>query len=73
MAVVASITAGAPVNLELGGAYVDLGAEDRNGQRIIVLAADDGNGFAQLQLSPEDADLLADVLHGLAAASRIRI
>ena len=66
MAAAASITYGTPVNLELGGALVDLGAENRNGQVVIVLGADDGQGFANLELNREQAALLADALHGLA-------
>jgi hypothetical protein len=60
------ITYGVPVNIEFGEAFVDAGAENRNGKRVIVLAVDDGKDYAHLELSPEQADVLADVLHGLA-------
>jgi hypothetical protein len=66
MAAAASITYGTPVNLELGGALVDLGVEQRDGQLVIVLAVDDGEGFTNLAISPEQTELLADVLKGLA-------
>ena len=66
-AAAAEIAYGVPVNLDLGGAYADLGAEQRDGQPVIVLALDDGNGFAQVELTPERAEVLADVLRGLAA------
>jgi hypothetical protein len=65
-AAAAEISFGVPVNLELGDAFVDLGAEDRDGQQVIVVAIDDGNGFTKLELNPESAELLADVLCGLA-------
>jgi len=70
MAAAAEITYGTPLNLELAGAYVDLGAEQRDGQHVIVLAVDDGEGYAHLELTAEDADLLADALHGLATVTR---
>jgi hypothetical protein len=65
-AAAAEITFGVPVNLEFGEAFVDLGAEDRNGQQVVVMAIDDGQGFAKLELSPEQVEVLADVLRGLA-------
>jgi hypothetical protein len=65
-AAAAEISFGVPVNLELGDAFVDLGAENRDGQQVIVVAVDDGDGFTKLELSPESAELLADVLRGLA-------
>ena len=43
-----TITHGTPLNLELGGAFVDLGAEQRPGGHVIVLAVDDGEGYAHL-------------------------
>jgi hypothetical protein len=66
MAATAEIAYGVPVNLELGEAFADLGAESRDGQRVVVLAVDDGQGFTNLALSPEQAELLADCLRGLA-------
>jgi hypothetical protein len=66
MAAAAAITFGVPVNLEFGEAFVDLGAEYRDGQRVVVLAVDDGQGFAKLELSPEQVEVLADVMRGLA-------
>ena len=65
-AAAAEIVFGVPVNLEFGGAFVDLGAENRGGQRVVVLAVDDGEGFTKLELSPEQVEVLADVLRGLA-------
>jgi hypothetical protein len=65
-AAAAEITFGVPVNLGFGEAFVDLGAEDRNGQQVVVMAIDDGQGFAKLELSPEQVEVLADVLRGLA-------
>jgi hypothetical protein len=65
-AAAAEITFGVPVNLEFGEAFVDLGAENRDGQRIVVLAVDDGEDCAHLELSPGQVELLADVLRGLA-------
>lgn len=65
-AAAAEISFGVPVNLELGEAFVDLGAELRDGQRVVVLAVDDGENFAHLELSPEQVELLADVMRGLA-------
>lgn len=62
----AAITHGVPVNLELGSAFVDLGAEVRDGQLVIVAAVDDGEGFASLVISPEQVELMCDVLRGLA-------
>ena len=67
MSVAAEITYGVPVNLDLDGAYVDLGAEVRDGQQVIVATVDDGQGFASLVMTPEQAELLCDVLRGLAA------
>ena len=72
MAAAAEIAYGVPVNLDLGGAYADLGAEQRDGQPVIVLALDDGDGFTNLELSPERAEVLADVLRGLARIGRDR-
>jgi hypothetical protein len=69
-AAAAEITYGVPVNLELGEACVDLGVEQRDGQRVIVLALDDGDGFAHMAISPEQAEVLADVLLGLAHVSQ---
>jgi len=66
MAAVAEIAYGTPVNLELGEAFVDLGAEQRDGRPVIVLALDDGDGFAHMAITPEQAEVLADVLLGLA-------
>jgi hypothetical protein len=66
MAIAATIDYGTPVNLDLGDAYADLGAETRDGKKVIVMAVDDGNGFAHLKLSPEQASALSDVLAGLA-------
>jgi hypothetical protein len=65
-AAAAGITFGVPVNLEFGEAYADLGAECRDGQRVVVLAIDDGEGFTKLELSPEQVEVLADVMRGLA-------
>ena len=62
----AEITFGTPVNLGLNGAYLDLGAEERDGEQVIVLAIDDGEDAVNLTLTPEQAELLADVLLGLA-------
>jgi hypothetical protein len=67
MASAAETTYGVPVNLDLADTYIDLGAEDRNGEHVVVLAVDDGEGFVSLALTPEHAELLADVLRGLAA------
>jgi hypothetical protein len=69
MAAVAEIAYGTPVNLTLGEAFVDLGIEHRNGEQVIRLAVDDGEGFLNLALSPELAELLADALLGLAHVS----
>lgn len=66
MATAAEITYGVPLNVEFGETFVDLGAEERDGQPVIVMAIDDGSGFASLELSPEQAELLADALLGLA-------
>ncbi len=66
MAMTTDITYGTPVNLELSGAYVDLGVEQRDGQLVIRLVVDDDDGATNLALSPEQAGLLADVLKGLA-------
>jgi hypothetical protein len=60
------ISFGVPVNLVLGDALVDLGAEDRDGHQVIVMAIDDGGGFMKLELSPEQSSVLSDVLAGLA-------
>ena len=65
-AAAAEITFGVPVNLEFGEAFVDLGAEKRDGQQVIVMAIDDGEGFMKLELSSEQASVLSDVLAGLA-------
>ena len=65
-AAAAEIGFGMPVNLELGEALVDLGAEQRDGKHVIVLALDDSDGFAHLAITPEQAEMLADVLLGLA-------
>ena len=72
MAATAEIAYGVPVNLELGEAFADLGAESRDGQRVVVLAVDDGQGFTNLALSPEQAETLADVLLGLAHIGQYR-
>jgi hypothetical protein len=72
MAAAAEIAYGTPVNLHLGGAYADLGAECRDGQPVIMLALDDGNGFTTAELTPERAELLADCLRGLARIGRDR-
>lgn len=69
-AAAAEIEFGMPVNLELGEALVDLGAEQRDGQHVIVLALDDSDGFAHMAISPEQAELLADALLGLAHISQ---
>jgi hypothetical protein len=71
------INYGTPVNLELGGAYVNLGAENRDGRHLVVLDIDGGEkgdpgrddcrGWAYTRMSPDEALLLADVLRGLAA------
>ena len=66
MSVAAEITYGVPVNLDLGGAYADLGVEVRDGQQVISVAVDDGEGFASLVMSPQQVELLCDVLRGLA-------
>jgi hypothetical protein len=66
MAAAAEIVHGTPINMEFGETFVDLGAEQRDGQQVIVLAVDDGDVFTTLKLSPEQAELLADVLLGLA-------
>jgi len=65
-AAAAEISYGVPVNLELGEALVDLGAENRDGQLVVVLAVDDGEGFPKLELGPEQVEVLADVMRGLA-------
>jgi hypothetical protein len=65
-AAAAEITFGVPVNLEFGEAFVDLGAEKRDGQQVIVMAIDDGEGLMKLELSSEQASVLSDVLAGLA-------
>jgi len=65
-AAAAEISYGVPVNLELGEALADLGAENRDGQRVVVLAVDDGEGFTKLELGPEQVEVLADVMRGLA-------
>ena len=65
-AAAAEIVHGTPVNIEFGETFVDLGAEQRDGQQVIVLAVDAGDGFIKLELSAEQAELLADVLLGLA-------
>ena len=70
-AAAAEIEFGTPVNLTLGDkAYVDLGAEQRDGKHVIVLALDDGDGFAHMAITPEQAETLADVLLGLAHISQ---
>jgi hypothetical protein len=65
-AAAAEITFGVPVNVEFGNVFADLGVESRGGQRIVVMALDDGDSFLKVDLSPEQAEVLADVLHGLA-------
>ena len=66
------ISFGVPVNLEFGQASIDAGAEDRGGQRVVVLVLDgagfdeDGRGYAHVALTPEEASALSDVLAGLA-------
>jgi D-aminopeptidase len=69
-AAAAEIAYGVPVNLTLGDeVFVDLGAENRDGKPVVMLALDDGEGAAALELSAEQAELLADVLRGLAGAA----
>jgi Ser/Thr protein kinase RdoA (MazF antagonist) len=68
-AAAAEITYGEPVNIEFGGAFADLGAEQRDGRRFVVLALDDGEGTAHVDLTPEQCAVLADVLAGLARVS----
>jgi hypothetical protein len=65
-AAAAEITYGVPVNVEFGNVFADLGAENRGGERIVVLALDDGDSFMKMDLSPEQAEVLADLLRGLA-------
>lgn len=65
-AAAAEITFGVPVNVEFGDVFADLGVENREGQRIVVLALDDGDSFMKVDLNPEQAEVLADVLRGLA-------
>lgn len=62
-----TITYGEPVNLTVGGAYVEMGTENRDGEHIVGMAADDGNGAVHLVLTPAEAADLADVLRKLAA------
>jgi hypothetical protein len=62
----AEVTYGTPVNLTLGEAFADLGIERRNGEQVIRLAVDSSEDFVALALSPEQAELLADALLGLA-------
>ena len=62
----AEVVFGVPVNLDLSAAYIDLGAEQQDAEHVVVLALDDGNGAAHVELSPEQCELLADVLRGLA-------
>jgi len=62
----AEISFGVPVNLTFGEVFVDLGAESRDGQHTIVVAVDDGDDAWKLELSPEQASVLSDVLAGLA-------
>jgi hypothetical protein len=65
-AAAAEIVHGTPINIEFGETFLDLGTEQRDGQQVIVVAVDDGDGFTTLELSPEQAELLADALLGLA-------
>jgi len=65
-AAAAAIAYGTPMNLEFGEAFLDLGVEHQAGGQIVRLAVDDGEGFVNLALSPEQAELLADALLGLA-------
>lgn len=71
-AAAAEITYGEPVQLEFGEAGAILGAESRDGRPVVVLILDgagcddEGRGFAHVALSPEQAQVLADVLAGLA-------
>ena len=52
--------------MELCKALVYLCAEHRDGQHVIVVALDDGDGFAHMAMTPEQAEILADVLLWLA-------
>jgi|HubBroStandDraft_3_1064219.scaffolds.fasta_scaffold27334_2 hypothetical protein len=70
MAAAAEITYGVPVNVEFGDVFADLGVENRDGQRIVVMALDDGDSFMKVELTPERAELLSDVLRGLAHIGR---
>ncbi len=71
-AAAAEIVFGEPVVLEWDEAEVALGAENRDGRRVIVLTLDaagfdsEGRGYAYMALSPDQAAVLADVLAGLA-------
>ena len=64
----ATITYGTPVSLDLGAASVDLGTEGRDGMPIIRMVLDDGDGMAQVAMSPERAIDLADQLRRLATS-----
>jgi hypothetical protein len=65
-AAAAEIAYGTPVNLTFGEAFADLGVEHRDGNQVVLLAVDDGDGFVKLELSPGQASVLSDVLAGLA-------
>ena len=71
MAAAAEIAYGVPVNLTFGEAFADLGVENRDGQQVVVLAVDDGDGSAQLELTPEQVEVLTDVLAGLTRGRRL--
>ena len=64
----AEITYGTPVNLTVGDeVFLDLGAEQQpDGQHVIRMTVDDGSGFAQMAITAEQAELLADTLLALA-------
>jgi hypothetical protein len=68
-AAAAEIAYGVPMALTFGETFVDLGAENRGGQPVLVLSTDDGDGWTKLELTAAEAELLADALRGLAAAS----
>jgi hypothetical protein len=71
-AAAAEIVFGEPVVLEWDEAEVALGAENRDGQQLVVLTLDgagcdsEGRGYAFVAMSPEQASVLADALAGLA-------
>jgi len=72
MAAAAETVFGEPVVLEWDETQVTLGAENRDGQQLVVLALDgkgsdeEGRGYAFVELTPERASALSDILAGLA-------